>query len=381
MSGDDSSIPIQHPSEGSTTYAALLTASAPAAIAVIEIEGPQALPMVARLWRPNAGKSDLEIDRIRYGVFCENFVSATEAGESIVVVRRADDRIELHCHGGSMASQSILRTLERAGATLLSPSQWLDRRTSDRIRSDAHEDLMRAATPRVASILMDQWRGELTRALASIEEQIRGHLLASARHAIEAIERHTETGLHLIQPWRVVLCGPPNVGKSSLLNRMLGYQRAIVHDQPGTTRDLLTEATSIDGWPCVLIDSAGIRTSCDTVESQGISKAKQAIESADRLLVLVDQEMGWTSEHEEIWRTRGSRCLIVQTKSDQTQSRPQGLALNIEPILVSAVSGGGLDELMQSLSHSLVPTPPKPGSPIPFRCSHVARLAELKQHC
>jgi tRNA modification GTPase len=238
------------------------------------------------------------------------------------------------------------------------------------------EDLLQAKTPRTAAILLDQWRGALADELRQIESHRSGGRMEEAHRAAQVLLERSRVGLHLIHPWTVVLCGPPNVGKSSLLNRILGYSRAIVHADAGTTRDLLAEETSIDGWPVMLIDSAGVRASADDIESQGIAKANRAIQSGDRLLLLVDPAQGWTNEHASIWSTHQDRCLVVLTKRDLAGEHAVSMPPSIAPRSVSALSGDGIDTLLNELSRSLVPNPPGSGVAVPFRSRHLQQLEE-----
>lgn len=362
-----------------------LTSTAPAAIAVIELRGPQAIDLMHRHWSPHQGSSDLAINRIRYGVFRSNPTDTASIGESIIVVRRGQDHFELHCHGGQAAALSILRPLLDAGAEQIPHSAWIAREVLGHMAAEATEDMILATTVRTASILMDQVRGALDSELERIEHCAEQGRWAEARGAAEDVLKWSDVGMHLIHPWRVVLCGPPNVGKSSLLNRLLGYSRALVHAQAGTTRDLLSESTSIDGWPVTLIDSAGIRRSEHQVESLGIQRAKQAIDSADRLLLLIDPLEGWTTEHETIWRAKSEKCLLVQTKADLPTAvvtmpvQPGMPSPTDAPYRVSAVRGDGMVALMEAISRSLVAEPPPVGAAIPFRSAHIERLASYLQ--
>jgi tRNA modification GTPase len=351
-----------------------LTSSAPAAIAVIEVHGARAMELVQRHWAPKQGTSHLADHRIRYGMFRSMPGDMSSTGESIVVVRRGPDRIELHCHGGQVAASSILRALTDAGANEIGFQEWIAREVYGRTAAEATEDLLRATTLRTASILMDQVRGALDQACGEIERlRSQGHF-DEASHRAAAILRWGDVGLHLIHPYQVVLCGPPNVGKSSLLNRMLGYSRAVVHAEAGTTRDLLAETTSIEGWPVTLFDSAGIRESEHNIEIQGIERARQAIATADRLLLLIDPVQGWTTEHESIWQSHKSKCLLVQTKSDTSHEISTTSSLPAVAFPVSSVSGSGIDRFMNALVHSLIPEFPPAGVAVPFRSSHIDRL-------
>jgi tRNA modification GTPase len=359
------------------TMVTRLTSSAPAAIAVIEVRGPRAMEMVQNRWSPMQGKPDLQINRIRYGMFRSDTNDNSAVGESIVVVQRGPELIELHCHGGQAAAWNILLTLIDDGALEVSRHEWIHREATDPIAAEATEDILYATTVRTASILMDQVRGALDHISDQIEGLVKLGQLEKARRIADDVLRWTDAGLHLIHPWRVVLCGPPNVGKSSLLNRLLGYSRAVVHAEAGTTRDLLAESTSIDGWPVTLIDSAGVRESEHQVESLGIERALRAVASADRLLLLIDPEEGWMQEHQSIWQAHASKCLLVQTKSDRNNLPSSQLELPSMAYSVSALSGAGIEELMLAISQSLVPDPPPAGTAVPFRLWHVERLSQL----
>lgn len=374
------------PTQGSTV-AIRLTSMAPAAIAVIEVAGPRAMDILGQHWTPNIGSSTLEIHAIRYGTFHavakdgRSTMGTGKPGESIVVHRSASDRVELHCHGGIMAADAILRTLECAGVVIATHEDWIAREVREPIEAEAIEDLQKATTVRTARVLIDQQRGALRRSFLQIDAHRKRAEWCDARTAIDALLRFADLGRHLVHPWRVVLCGPPNVGKSSLLNRLLGYTRAIVHEQAGTTRDLLSESTSIDGWPVDLIDSAGVRRTTDALESQGIARARSAIEQSDRVLLLVDPVQGWTEEHQAIWDEYATRALVVQTKQDLSIAPVWPKALGIDPVAVSAATGEGIDCLMTRLSECLVPVPPSLGQAVPFRATHTEILEQWRIEC
>ncbi len=171
-----------------------------------------------------------------------------------------------------------------------------------------------------------------------------------------------------------MLAGPPNVGKSSLINALLGFQRAIVFDQPGTTRDVLTTRTAIDGWPVVLADTAGLRLATDDVEGQGITRAWEALRGADCVVAVMEvgQDRAWPAA------AFAEDALHVLNKVDVVADRstlPQG------PILTSAVTGLGLDELLAAISQQLVPQPPPAGGAVIFTARQRARLEQALAAC
>lgn len=373
----------------SLTKLTQLTSTAPSAIAVLELNGPLAIDYLHRLWRPNRGEKDLEINAIRYG-FTQ--IDGQSKGESVVVCRTGEQRVEIHCHGGRMASEIIRQTLVAYGAVEHLPALGCDGsdglNEAGLIEAEARQDLIHATTLRTTSILLDQMRGALQREFAAIESSLHSGDSVDAMSRLKRLESRAQLGSHLIAPWQVVLAGPPNSGKSSLLNLLLGYARAIVHEQAGTTRDLLSEKSSFDGWPMDLIDGAGIRVANDAIEETGISQALDRIASADCVLLLVDKTTGWTETHAEIARICGGRCVLVETKSDlatpfsnggnrRQVDIPTSLANAFSAkIETSSVTGHGLKELIDAVVQFLVPDALQPGEPIPFRARHRNWIAE-----
>ena len=362
------------------TFVAQLTSRSPAAIAVLALDGPQALEFTIRCWRPNAGDSSLAINAIRYG-FTQN--EGGGRGESIVVCRTGEQRVELHCHGGRLAAETLIKILVSLGAVTQSPFQCESHEGEDLSVSEAREDITLAATQRTTAILLDQYRGGLKREFDAIQSLLIEGNLADAKLRLVQLNNRSMLGMHLIEPWRVVLAGPPNVGKSSLLNLLLGYTRAIVHEQAGTTRDLLMERTSFEGWPIELVDSAGIRTATDSIEATGIEQSLQRVATADCTLLLVDPVVGWTETHDEILAQCSERVILVMTKSDMPHQNEVDFShfkgkdcdrLN-RRVKTSSVTEEGLAELMRVVVSVLVPQALSPGDPVPFRQRHREKIA------
>ena len=212
---------------------------------------------------------------------------------------------------------------------------------------------------------MDQKRGALRDAFNQIDRALERADLPEARRLAEELESWNEVGKHLTAPFDVLLCGPPNGGKSSWLNRILGYRRAIVHDQAGTTRDLLVEETSIEGWPVRIQDSAGIRTSGDPTEQLGVQRAIQASSSADLQLILVDPVEGWTGAHQGLLDCKPQKSMLVLTKADLRLPRPNSLPA-CPSLSVSAQTGEGIEELLNAIARSLVPVEPSENQAVLF---------------
>jgi len=355
----------------SPTMALRLTSNVPAAIAVLEVDGPMALEWVSRCWRPHRGGLKLEINAIRYGY---TQVDDRARGESIVVCRTGEQRVELHCHGGRVASETLLRRFVSLGAIEQNLPERLNK-TNDAILLEAREDLIRASTLKTTAILLDQFRGALGRELDEIGSMLIEGDIGQARSRLTTLYDRSLFGCHLIEPWLVVLAGPPNAGKSSLLNLLLGYTRAIVHEQAGTTRDLLAERSSFEGWPVELIDSAGIRNATDSIEATGIELTLNCVASADCMILLVDPRTGWTETHDQILSSCSGQVVVAQTKSDLIHTDPSlnvGPAISIPDSLIcrvktSSVTGAGLKELMSAVVSQLVPRSPTSGDAVPFR--------------
>ena len=366
--------------ESKESTACKITGDTPSAIAVIELIGPQAAEWLARHWTPAHRSDTIRIDAIRYGILRlqtqaqelpKNKLPANKlpgnapVGESVVVCRTAEDRYELHCHGGHAASQAILNCLLDEGIQIQSAIESFAQTQTDPIDTEATLELLKAKTLRTAMILMDQKRGALRDAFNQIDRALERADLPEARRLAEELKSWNSVGKHLTAPFDVLLCGPPNVGKSSLLNRILGYRRAIVHDQAGTTRDLLVEETSIEGWPVRIQDSAGIRTSGDLTEQLGVQRAIEASSSADLQLILVDPAEGWTGAHQGLLDCKPQKSMLVLTKADLRLPRPNSLPA-CPSLSVSAQTGEGIDDLLKAIAKGLVPVEPSENQAVLF---------------
>ena len=356
--------------ESKESTACKITGDTPSAIAVIELKGPQAAEWLDRHWTPAHRSDTIRIDAIRYGILrlptrAGELPGNAPVGESVVVCRTAEDRYELHCHGGHAASQAILNCLLDEGIQIQSAIESFAQTQTDPIDTEATLELLKAKTLRTARILMDQKRGALRDAFNQIDRALERADLPEAQRLAEELKSWNEVGKHLTAPFDVLLCGPPNVGKSSLLNRILGYRRAIVHDQAGTTRDLLVEETSIEGWPVRIQDSAGIRTSGDLTEQLGVQRAIEASSSADLQLILVDPAEGWTQAHQGLLDCKPQKSMLVLTKADLRLPRPNSLPA-CPSLSVSAQTGEGIDDLLEAIARGLVPVEPSENQAVLF---------------
>ena len=227
---------------------------------------------------------------------------------------------------------------------------------------EGFELLQRAPTLRTANIILYQLNG----AFATEVQQILRLLETNPPSAQEPLKRLAElgdtVGRHLIEPWKVVIAGAPNVGKSSLVNALAGYQRAVVSELAGTTRDMVSVRTAFDGWPFELIDTAGLREA-EGLEAEGIEHTKRVLDEAEVVVWVVDgtaPEMEWPAD---------SPVHVVVNKSDALNQDTTAWTLP----LVSARTGEGVPALVNELVARLVPNPPAPGNAVPY----TPRLIEL----
>ena len=294
--------------------------------------------------------------------------------EDLTVCRLSKDVLEIHCHGGDSAVERVLSDLEKANCRLLDWQTQLTLET-DILEAECQQVLSRTTTWRTTQIALEQANGLLRTTFAhllTLEDE------SALFRSLDDLIDWSDFGLHLSVPWSVVLTGRPNVGKSSLINALLGYQRAIVFDQPGTTRDVVTGETAFEGWPVVLADTAGIRRNAPGLESAGMALAEEKLRAADLQLIVIDLSQPPSEEDHDLLR-KWPQALIVGQKSDLPNQWSSGLPRETRP--VSAQHGLGLIELQQQLVRRLVPRTPPAGTPLPItprqiELIRVARHAE-----
>lgn len=360
--------------ETEPTLVVALTPEGRGAVATVLVTGPRATEAVGRLFEPAAGPSIEEsaTGRIRFGRW------GNDPGEDLVVCRRGAEEIEIHCHGGVAAVRAIIAALVSAGCQAIDWQQWQRRTDASTIEADSFADLTRATTLRAAAVLVDQWQGALRRELTAIIDLLQfaaPSALTAAQSRLAALAGRAAMGRHLVQPFRVVLAGPPNAGKSSLINALVGYQRAIVHHQPGTTRDIVTAHTALAGWPVELADTAGLRLADDALETSGVRLAEERLAAADLRVLVFDRSRPWNAEQQALidaWPD----ALVVHNKSDLPEAgpRPAGLA-------TSALANSAIEELQNAIAGRLVPDPPAAGVAVPFREAQALAVREAIEAC
>jgi tRNA modification GTPase len=284
--------------------------------------------------------------------------------------------VEIHCHGGPAAVALVVEALVGQGAERRQPAAWVRHAARSPIEAEALVDLSRASTIRAAEIFLEQAQGALAGAIQGLIARIAVDPVA-ALEDLEVLRRRAAVGLRLVSGWRVVLAGRPNVGKSRLLNALAGYGRAIVDATPGTTRDVVTVRTALDGWPVELADTAGLRQPADAIEAAGIALSRARQGEADLVLVVLDRSEPWTETDRalaEAGEGRGPTSTPTLTVANKSDLAAAWDPLGPEVATISAERGDGIEALTQALARRLVPTPPPPGAGVPFRPAHARRL-------
>lgn len=394
------------------TIVAELTPKGRGAVAVVVVAGPDATRAVDKCFAARSGRplDATPLGRIAFGHW------GGAGGEELIVCRRSAEEVEVHCHGGIAAIEAVIDQLVTEGCQRITWQQWIDRssewparitdfsprasygltsvlRGPDAVRAAAQIALASATTERAAGILLDQLNGALSAKIRELVVQIAAADRVSARAALDALLDRRRLGLHLTEPWRIVVFGAPNVGKSSLLNALAGYQRAIVSAIPGTTRDVITVSTAIDGWPVQLSDTAGIRETNDELERAGIGLATSTLSRADLAILVHDAEQLHHNKSNNGSRVDRSmlapnaRIIDVLNKIDlvadveRPQLRRELVPLDSDPeqsLALSALTGEGLPDLISAIGRSFVRTPITPGSAVPFTAKQFAALDTAK---
>ncbi len=372
----------------------MLTPRGRGAIAVVEVRGPHRIACVNSLFIAKNGKplAEQTIDAIRFGTW-------RPTGEEVVVLPR-HETVEIHCHGGVAAIDSIVESLAGSGCTTpeTPTSNRALKRTETTLESAALLALAVATTEQTAAILMDQYQGALRRDIEQVIAEVVTDNIERATLLLAKLASRSRLGMHLTTPWRVVFAGAANVGKSSLINKLLGYERAIVFDQPGTTRDVVTANTAIDGWPVVLTDTAGLRPADNQIEAEGIALSHQQMSMADLVLLVAEGEAVLRDPKTTVnalrewhhYHINNGATVVVLSKCDMLREEAIERAMHhIEqstpwPIVpTSVLEKWGIDELLGGISCELVPSLPPAGSGVPFTeelCRVIDAAREQLEH-
>lgn len=371
------------------TIAAISTPLGEAGLAVVRVSGPDAFRLADRCFRPAARNSTrLEAapsHTVHYGHF---HAHGRVIDEVLVTVLRAprtftrEDMAEIGCHGGVLPAKLVLDALLRCGARVAEPGEFTKRAflngRIDLAQAEAVADVIHARTELALSAAQEQLAGNLSRRIEQLRVQlvqtlahIEAHIdfpdediapdtrqslvrrLEEGRELIDSLLRTATEGRILRRGIRAAIVGRPNAGKSSLLNQLLGHERAIVSPVPGTTRDTIEETANIRGIPVIFIDTAGLRNSSDAIESEGVRRSRECIARAELILHVVD---GSEPLHEEdralmdtlISTDRPKQQILVLNKADlpaATGAESYGAAA----LRVSCATGEGLEPLKEMI--------------------------------
>ena len=369
----------------------LLTGPTRGAIATVGVAGDSIHTLIGDLFSP-ATAGPYRIDQVRYGRW-HGGAGSDSPPESVVVSFNPAPRgsCEIHCHGGAVAASRIIDDWVRIGARRVTPQRWLTLGRQGRfsineriVSPQAIQTLTRTTSPRTAAIALDQVRGAMERfadesaaRLAAAAGQT-ATVIAEIAQEASRILSFADLGRHLANPYHVVLAGPPNVGKSSLINAIVGYRRSITMDQPGTTRDVLDAQTVLDGWPVRLSDTAGIREHAESsIESFGIAATKRELATADLVLWVHDAARPLTHVRPPAAPPEfaGTRWLTVDNKIDLVAAPAS--PVSADRIATSATTGRGIETLTRRIVERLVPEIPPRGTAVPISSQQIETLRSL----
>jgi len=380
------------------TIVALATPVGRSGIGVVRLSGPGSLAIAGVLTDRN---ESVFIPRRSVLAKVIDPVSGETLDEAVITYFKSprsftgEDVIELACHGSPVILRQVIDLCLKSGARMADPGEFSLRALANGrmnlSQAEAIRDLIDSQTVAAARQSVRQLEGELSNSLqplkddlldvivvleSSLEfveddlpekqtEQIRTRLAGIARRAREFAATF-RAGRLLREGLKVALVGRPNVGKSSLFNALLGHERAIVTEIPGTTRDQLHEKLVIGNIPISLIDTAGLRETDDTVESIGVERSRLTMADADLVILLLDATVGFTAEDEEIWKSiEPLNHLIVVNKIDLGISNEVETKIAVhksDVVMVSAKTGENLDGLEHAIVDPFHADDVEPGS-------------------
>jgi tRNA modification GTPase len=375
------------------TIAAIATPPGEGGIAIIRISGAEAENIATKIFARAQGKNGkLTSHRLYHGEIHDPKSNCMVDDVLLTIMRKprsytGEDVVEIHCHGGAFLSRKILGLALSQGARQAEPGEFTKRAflngKMDLSQAEAVLDLIRARTDKASELALTQARGELSKWVHGLREELLDILvqveaaidfpeeeidllkrpdviqkIGNLRSEIFDIISTYEWGRLFREGARVCICGRPNVGKSSLLNALLGQERVIVTPVPGTTRDMIEEVINLDGLPVVLWDTAGLRETDDQIEQMGVNLSRQYLEKADALIVVLDGSTRLTQDDETLLRdAEGKKVLIVVNKNDLPQALSlEGLSRGDSSTIVrvSAKSGDGMSVLQKKLKDLVI---------------------------
>lgn len=353
------------------TIISCLTPPGKGAIAVLALRGPDAWTATRTLFqrfstrRKTASSTTALPETPTPGQIFLGLIGQGSRDEAVLLVRAASPHswLEVHCHGGVEVVRLIEEAYHGCGVQVVSWQQF-DASATLPVLADT-------ATVRTAAIALDQWHGACARQLEHIHRLRTDGAHEDADRMLARLEQLIPVGRHLAAPWKVVVAGAPNAGKSSLINALAGFARALVSPVPGTTRDVVTTTIALDGWPIELADTAGLRDAAETLEQAGIARARQAIADANlRIWVIDGASAPAFPEATHDWLIAINKCDLAPAW-DWT--------VLPEALRISALTGAGIAQLSEALVRLLVPDPPAPGEAVPITEAEFALVARARR--
>ena len=370
------------------TIAAISTAMSASGIGIVRISGDEAMEVISRIYRSKNGNKDIKKVKshtIHYGFIYDGEEVVDEVLVMIMKGPRTytgEDTVEIDCHGGVYAMKRVLETVLKNGAEIAEPGEFTKRAflngRLDLSQAEAVMDVIQAKNSMALKSSVEQLKGSVLRAVKEIRSKLIYHIayIESAlddpehisldgypQELLEVVEKESkeisellktaDDGRMIQEGIKTVILGKPNAGKSSLLNYLVGEDRAIVTEIAGTTRDILEEYISLNGITLRVIDTAGIRDTEDVVEKIGVGKARQTAEDADLILYVVDSSTPLDENDQEIMELlKGRKSITIYNKTDLTpvvdiEFLKEKTASPVIPI--SAVEETGISQLEEEI--------------------------------
>lgn len=364
------------------TIAAISTPLGEGGLAVIRLSGPEAISIVDRCFKGKAPLSSVPSHTLHYGHIVHQGQNIDEVMTAVMRAPRTftrEDVVEVSCHGGILITKQVLDVLLADGARLALPGEFTRRAflngRIDLTQAEAVIDLIHARTVLSIAAAQDQLAGKLSAKIGLLRDDLM-HVLAHVEAHIDFPEEDiapdtqkilaqklshsnifitkllstAQEGQILRRGIRVAIIGRPNTGKSSLLNELLGHDRAIVSPIPGTTRDTIEETADIRGLPFIFIDTAGLRHSSDPIEREGIRRSHESIDKAEVIILLLDGSEPMTSEDaNQMQRYTDRPCLVVVNKVDLPVRLELPAEVASRCLRISCTNGNGIENLKDQL--------------------------------
>lgn len=368
-------------------------------IAVIRMSGPDAETLLCRFFRATAHTGPQLIShRLYHGRFFDGNQRAVDEVMGVIMRQphsyTREDVVEIHCHGGRIPVQAILDVLLGAGARLADPGEFTLRAflngRLDLARAEGVIELIRARSNAAGQLALRQLDGKLSRVVHDFrqrlvallveletwidfpDEDIEPPVLAGMHEQAASVLREVnrlvegfDTGRVIREGLAILILGRPNVGKSSLLNALLGEARAIVTDVPGTTRDIIEESLNLGGVPVRVVDTAGVRQTEDPIESEGVRRARDKVDGADLVLLVVDGSRNPEPDDRlALEMAPAGKTLLVVNKSDLPAVELFPPWTGLPRVRISSHTGMGLGELEDSILRHIRDDLEEPGESV-----------------